>query len=533
MTGSIIAGRVEPRELCGALRSGVMLALIDVRPESAYSARHLIHAGSLPRRDLEIALPARVPLHCPIVVCDEADAGEARDAAADLLAWGYRDVRILAGGVVGWERAGLPVYGGMHTYSKAFGELVQTACGTPHVSARELVRMLEDPRPPTVIDCRPRNDYRHGSLSASVNLPGIELPYRLRSLVPDTSTPIVVHCAGRTRSIIGAQTLIEVGVPNPVSVLENGTMGWLLAGFPIVTRERTESAPGAGSPPAPGLAARCRMLATAFGVKEIGHADLDALLRSDESVTLVLDVRTAEEFARGHHPAAAHAPGGQLLQATDRFVVIRGATLVLADDDGLRATLTAAWLRRMGWPRVLVMPMRSAPGPMAAGPVPRQYFRSGTRSVDVVDAHTLHGMIETGRAQVYDLDTSIRYLRGHVPAARFIKRSSLCAILQRPQDGQVAVLCCADGTLSRVVAEALPAQHAVSLLEDGKRGWVAAGYRLEVGPGTSIDAHDDVWRSPWEDPDDPGASMRQYLEWEVGLPEQLRTDPTLAFPLFT
>lgn len=420
----------------------------------------------------------------------------------------------------------------MHTYSKAFGELVQTACGTPHVSARELVRMLETPRPPVVIDCRPRNEYRHGSLSASVNLPGIELPYRLRSLVPDTSTPIVVHCAGRTRSIIGAQTLIEAGAPNPVSALENGTMGWLPAGLPIVTRERLESGPSAGAPPAPELAVRCRMLAAAFGVKEIGRTDVDVLLRSDEAVTLGIDVRAAEEFAFGHHPAAVHAPGGQRLQATDRFAVVRGATLVLADDDGLRATLTAAWLRRMGWSRVLVMPMRSARGPIAAGPAPRQYFRSGTRSVGVVDADTLHGMIETGRARVNDLDASIRYIRGHVPTARFIKRSSLCAVLKHPLEEQVAVLCCADGTLSCVVAEALPARHAVSVLKDGKRGWVAAGHRLEPGSGTSIDAHDDVWRSPWDAPGDVEPSMRQYLEWEVGLLEQMRTDPTVAFTLF-
>lgn len=528
MNAASASRSLEPSELAWALRSGTTLALIDVRAESTYSARHLIHASSFPRRNLELTLPSRVPLHCTVIVCDESDAGEAREAAVALLAWGYRDVRVLAGGVQAWENAGLPVYGGMHTYSKAFGEFVESTCGTPHVSAPELSGMLEGSRPPIVIDCRPRDEYLRGSLSVSRNLPGIELLYRLGSLVKDTSTPIVVHCAGRTRSIIGAQTLVDAGVKNPVAALENGTMGWLLAGMPVVTREHAGPVPVAASSVVE-LAGHCRALATEFGIAEVGRDQVDALLRSDEAVTLVLDVRTDEEFTAGHHPAAIHAPGGQLLQATDRFAAVHGATLVLADDDGLRATLTAAWLRRMGWSQVLVFPMRSVRGAMATGPAPRHYFRAGSRHVDMVDAVDLRGLIEAGAALVYDLDTSIEYARGHIPEAWFVKRSSLQAQLARPRDGKIAVLSCSDGTLSRIVAETLPGNLAASVLRNGKRAWRAAGYALESGRGASIDAHDDVWRRPLDDPDDVEASMRQYLTWEVGLLDKIRHDPTVAF----
>lgn len=48
-------------------------------------------------------------------------------------------------------------------------------------------------------------------------------------------TPIVVNCAGRTRSIIGAQSLINAGLRNPVYALRNGTIGWTLAGLPSNT----------------------------------------------------------------------------------------------------------------------------------------------------------------------------------------------------------------------------------------------------------------------------------------------------------
>ncbi|CPR01703.1 sulfurtransferase [Bordetella pertussis] len=46
----------------------------------------------------------------------------------------------------------------------------------------------------------------------------------------------MVNCAGRTRSIIGAQSLINAGVPNPVFALRNGTMGWALAGHKVETQ---------------------------------------------------------------------------------------------------------------------------------------------------------------------------------------------------------------------------------------------------------------------------------------------------------
>ena len=47
-------------------------------------------------------------------------------------------------------------------------------------------------------------------------------------------------------------------------------------------------------------------------------------------------------------PGFAHAPGGQLIQATDQWVGVRGARLVLIDEEGVRAPVVAAWLRQLG-----------------------------------------------------------------------------------------------------------------------------------------------------------------------------------------
>ena len=103
---------------------------------------------------------------------------------------------------------------------------------------------------------------------------------------------------------------------------------------------------------APAVRADARTRATAFaqqhGIPGVDPATLGAW-RSDEDRTLyVLDVRTAQEYEASRVAGAVHAPGGQLVQATDQWIAVRGARVVLTDDCGLRATISAHWLRAMG-----------------------------------------------------------------------------------------------------------------------------------------------------------------------------------------
>src|SRR5438309_1019409 len=92
-------------------------------------------------------------------------------------------------------------------------------------------------------------------------------------MAPSPETLVVVNCAGRTRSIIGAQSLINAGIPNRVVALKDGTMGWHLAGLKVA-KGKTEHAPS----PSPGgrakaLAAAARV-ARRFGVRTTDAAGL-------------------------------------------------------------------------------------------------------------------------------------------------------------------------------------------------------------------------------------------------------------------
>src|SRR5262249_61186558 len=73
------------------------------------------------------------------------------------------------------------------------------------------------------------DEYATMNIPGSTSVPGAELVLRAGRAAPDPDTTIIVNCAGRTRSIIGTQSLINAGIGNKVRALRNGTMGWTLA----------------------------------------------------------------------------------------------------------------------------------------------------------------------------------------------------------------------------------------------------------------------------------------------------------------
>src|SRR5512134_322081 len=330
------------------------LALLDVREQGVHYRGHPFFACSAPLSRLELVIGELVPRRtAPIVVLDEGNEGLAEKAAQKLKQLGYPDVSILEGGCAGWKQAGLELFRGVNVPSKAFGEFVEHNYGTPRIAAGELKR-LQEFKKILVVDSRPFEEYHRMNIPGGIDVPGAELVYRIHDLAPSPDTLVVVNCAGRTRSIIGCQSLRNAGIPNPVVALKDGTMGWELAGFTV------ERGAGRVAPP-PSEDGRKKALAAAervakrFAVRFCTSQDLSGF-RADPGRTLyLLDVRTREEFERSHFAGSRHAPGGQLVQASDEFVGVRNARVVLVDPEQVRAVMTASWLNQMNWPEVYVL----------------------------------------------------------------------------------------------------------------------------------------------------------------------------------
>jgi rhodanese-related sulfurtransferase/predicted metal-dependent enzyme (double-stranded beta helix superfamily) len=531
-TAGIAAPIVSPADVKAMLKDGDEMALLDVREEGVFSDEgHLFFANSVPLSRLELMIRALVPRFMTrIVVVAGGDDGLADRAATKLALMGYRNVAVMAGGTQAWAAAGFELFTGVNVPSKAFGELVEHRCGTPHMAASELKQRLDRGEKILIVDSRPIGEFRNMSIPGAFDCPGAELVYRVPDKVPSPDTLVVVNCAGRTRSIIGAQSLRNARLPNPIVALENGTMGWELAGLELA-RGREEILPT----PSPSGLQRARALADDVAARfNIPHIDDDGLARfigeAERRTLYLFDVRSPEEYAKGHLAHSRSAPGGQLVQATDVYMATRNARIVLIDDDGVRSVMTASWLVQMGWPEVYVFSADLAARPLAHGPETVEIPGLDQAKPATVTVAGLKAMLEKGEAVIVDLAPSLGYEAGHIPGAWFAVRARLRDNLPKVPKKPVLVLTSPDGALARLAASEIGecGFDNIRVLDGGTDTWRAAGLPLTKDREAMADTPNDCWRRPYDPYAGEGARER-YLRWEIDLVHQIEREGDIGF----
>jgi rhodanese-related sulfurtransferase len=336
---------ITPSQVRTALLLRDEIALLDVRHEAVFASGHPLFAANMAADRIELEAATRLPRKdAPIVVYD-AGEGLAPLAAERLKALGYTNVRQLAGGLQAWLIAGFELFEDVNSYAKAFGELVESRRHTPSLPANEVAALIASKANVAILDVRRFDEYATMNIPGSLSVPGAELVLRAFSAAPDPETTIIVNCAGRTRSIIGAQSLINAGVANRVVALRNGTIGWTLAKQDLEHGADRRGEVGLFE----GAQAKARDVAYRAGVRHLGPEDAVALSAQTHRTLYRFDVRDAEEYTAGHIPGFRHYPGGQLVQEIDMAAPVRGARILLTDNMGVRADMTASWLAQMGW----------------------------------------------------------------------------------------------------------------------------------------------------------------------------------------
>jgi rhodanese-related sulfurtransferase len=477
-------------------------------------------ASNIPLSRLELVILDAVPRYeCSIVVFDNGE-GLVELGSSRLTGLGYSNVRVLDGGIEGWRRAGFELFQDVNSYCKAFGELVEAERHTPSLTANEVQELIDTNADVKIVDARRFSEFTTMSIPTSTSVPGAELVLRTPALVGSDSTTIIVNCAGRTRSIIGTQSLINAGLPNPVVALRNGTIGWTLAGQPL-THGQGRSASRGNPASISAAAARARAVAYRAGVRRLTLEELERLRLVQDRTLYCFDVRPPDEYIAGHIAEFRSAPGGQLVQETDVFAPVRNARVVLADDLGARADMTASWLAQMGW-EVYVLD-GGFDTSLETGE--SQFRRPDLSETTEIAPREVQERLSDGYLLV-DLAPSPRHRAGHIPGARFGIRAQLDTALGGHNR---VIFTSGDGMLAKLACRDVGEDCQALAVAGGTDAWIAAGLPLEEGMHAPLVPPNDVYKRPYEGTDNAEAAMQAYLDWEFGLVSQLERDGTHGF----
>ncbi len=525
-----MAERIRCEGLKSLMDSDEAFTIFDIRERGEYNEGQIYTASSLPRSQIEFRIRDLVPIrNLPVIVYDEG--GErANLAAATIEQLGYENVYVLEGGLPAWVTAGFPMVVGVNVPSKEFGEKVQIEKKVPEISPEELSARFARQDKIVVFDVRTPEEHQRFCLPRSYSVPGGDLILWAEELRQKLDTTYLMHCAGRTRSVIGTQTLRRLGLSN-VYALRNGTMGWILADLEL------ERNPGR-EPPSPSPSSRvagerlASRIAAEEGIPMISVSELLNLPRTQERQLIYLvDVRSPTEYAERHIPGSLGIPGGQAVQRSDDFIAVRNAKIVFVSDGQARAMMAAYWFRQMGFENVAVL-QGGVQGWIRDGHnLSTETSAARILILDEADAKTrylnpteLDSLSSSTGPFILNVGTSQEYQAGHVPKSLWLSRgwlelkiNGLC-----PDPSQPIVITCPTGQQSILAALTLSERgySDVSVLKGGLKAWIKEGHPTEKGlDGCVMEPNDVV--TPASASGNKEAMVR-YLEWEITLGDKFK-----------
>jgi rhodanese-related sulfurtransferase len=524
----------QPEELERLLQSDQVYACIDVRERGEFALDQIPDTTPLARGTLEYRVEKMIPSKSvPVVVCCN-DGRRSELAAMTLLEMGYRDVRLLAGGIVAWKKSGLATRQGWGVGGKEYGEKIAIKEAVTQISPEELFAARDRDENVVLVDVRTEEEYLRGHVPGAVNVPGGQLLFEVPGLLRNEDSLVVVSCAGRTRGILGTQLLREAGL-RKVCALQNGAMGWRLAGYELAVGPREEQVGSTGIQVRSWVKEATQRVASKANVRSVCCKEVERL-QSSTDIYYLVDVRLPKEFRSEHVIGSINLPGGQIALAYENFLAVRQATLFILADDDIRPVWASALFQRLGFPRVFVIDggiqamaahgfkLGDAEGETDAkilGLANARALVEGWGPTQV-----LNSLTGDGRPVVLDVRGSGEYVSGHIRGAQWLARGKLeIEIANKIHDKACQVITvCDSGIRSSLAAATLKSlrYRNIAYLSGGLKVWQREGLSLQDGlDGADVtreEAQADFGHTLWTGAlGKSKADMQRYLSWEESL----------------
>jgi rhodanese-related sulfurtransferase len=520
---NLMATIISVPELKTLLESTGLYAVIDVRDWGEFSLGQIPGASCIPRGSLEKYMAVLVPQKGvkTVLYCDTGQ--RSARAATTLETLGYTDVSILDGGLKSWQAAGGETIHGWSLRGKEYGERLQVEEQIPDLTAAELHTRLQQGEKFYIFDTRTEPEFQALHLPGAYCTPGGQLALMATDTVQDQNRPIIINCAGRTRSLLGAHLLRRMGFSN-VYALKGGTGAWRIAGH----GNELESGSGATLPPvsAAGQVACAQFaerVASEDGIPFLSPEELRA--RQEQGKLLyLLDVRQLDEYQAGHIPGALFCPGTQAALLVECLVGVKNATVVTMCDGRARAILVASLLKGAGYPQVSVLDggtkawvdqgfglaagapqeidygqpvwmarlLQGLPSGIEPQELPIPGLAEASAQATFITPEVLQSkLVSSERPALLDVRSAGDFATAHIPGSRWLSQGNLDLQIEQvvPNKATPLVLMCRRGKLSPLSVPTLKdmGYQQVAILQGGFAAWKAAQFPVEQGLGEQVE----------------------------------------------
>lgn len=497
------------------------IAFLDLREIGPYSEGHPLFASPLPFSRLEMGIAGMVPRPDVQLLLIDGGDGIAKIGSGYLEEMGYSRVAIIRGGIPAWAECGQNLFKGVHVPSKTLGELAERRWRPAMLDPVSLRERLASDECPDLIDCRPATEFRKFTIPGARNMPTGEIVHRFLSL---DGRPVVLTCAGRTRSIIGTIGLMLIAPDRECLALENGTQGWTIAGMALDSGCQAGPMPEQGEAEMAGIRRHSDAFMARHEIPCIGTGSVRGLLNDCARTTYCLDVRPEETAVVDPLPAFRNISSGQLLQVTDTIMGVRRARVVLADDLGMRAALAGFWLRSLGFEPYVTRVDDGLRGiPAMPDDLP------GLSPSDFIDAGSVLDEFAGGTAGILDLRKSAAFMAGHVKGSIWCTRARLADITR---ERKWCIVADSDQMAGLGARELERLGHAgFAVVNGGFDSLRTRGAKIESGHESGVSELVDIPSFAHGRHEGNRDASRQYLEWETGLVGQLSSRERSEFHL--
>ncbi len=250
----------------------------------------------------------------------------------------YRRSFIIKGDYKIWKKNKFPLWAGEYTFSKAFGEWIEITSNIKNLYAKELYKIHKKNHNYLQIDARPKKEFEKFSLPQSVQCSGGELPCFINNK-ENLRKNYIVHCAGRTRSIIACQTLKDFNFKNKKYVLNGGTQNWVLNGFDRKFKNQSKIKSTKINYKddlklANSIAKKFKIPSSQIMNKQINSYNFQ----------INSEIKNFKKI-----PGWKQVNATTLIQSTDKFISSTNTKILIFSNIPSSAVFTVIWLRRMGY----------------------------------------------------------------------------------------------------------------------------------------------------------------------------------------